>query len=187
MDRAALLLIDVQREYFDLASPLHIPDGPRVLDRLVEILAAARTAGLPVIHVRHEEESGVGVFEPGSPNIEIMADVAPLAGEPIVLKHLPGSFDGTDLEDILSEVGAQALIIGGFMTHMCIDTTTREALIRAISVTVLADGSATRDLESPLSGDLVPHEQVHESTLAALADGFATVREVGDVIASFPV
>ena len=156
-----------------------------MLDRLVEVLGAARGAGLPVIHIRHEEAGGIGVFEPGSPNVEIMADVAPLPGEPVVLKHLPGSFDGTDLEDILAEVGAQALIIGGFMTHMCIDTTTREALIRAISVTVLSDGSATRDLESPLSGDMIPHDQVHEATLAALADGFATVREVDDVIASF--
>ena len=98
MERQALLLIDVQREYFDLASPLHIPDGPAVLDRLVVALAAARSAGLPVIHVRHEESGGIGVFEPGSPNVEIMADVAPLPGEPVVLKHLPGAFDATDLE-----------------------------------------------------------------------------------------
>jgi nicotinamidase-related amidase len=183
MERQALLLIDVQREYFDLASPLHIPDGPAVLDRLVVALAAARSAGLPVIHVRHEESGGIGVFEPGSPNVEIMADVAPLPGEPVVLKHLPGAFDATDLEDLLAEVGAQGLIIGGFMTHMCVDTTTREALIRAISVTVLADGTATRDLESPLSGDMIPHDQVHEATLAALADGFAKVLEVEDVFA----
>ena len=182
MKQPVLVLIDVQREYFDLASPLHIPNGPPVLDRLAHLLTVARASGVPVVHVRHEEPSGSGVFEPGSPNVEIMRDVAPLPGEPIVLKHLPGAFDGTDFEDVLDEVGAQTLIIGGFMTHMCCDTTAREAHARALDVVFLSDGTATCDLESP-SGRTLSHQEVHDAVLAIQSDGFSTVREVGDVVA----
>ena len=180
MESPVLLLIDVQREYFDLNGPLHIPDGPAVLDRLADLLGTARASGVPVVHVRHEEPSGTGVFEPGSHNAEIMDAVAPLAGEPVILKHFPGAYDGTDLEDVLDEVGAQTLIIGGFMTHMCCDTTARQAAARGLDVIMLADGTGTRDLVSP-NGDLLPYQQVQETTLAVQKDGFSTIRYVADL------
>lgn len=176
----ALVLIDVQREYFDPASPLVIPDGPAVLDRLAGLLGTARAAGVAIIHVRHEEAPGTGVFEPGSDNAAIVDQVAPAAGEPTILKHLPSAFDGTNLDTILEDIGTRTLVIGGFMTHMCCDSTARSAQARGFDVVFLADGTATRDLVAP-SGRTIPHDQVHEATLAAQADGFSDVRPVADI------
>jgi nicotinamidase-related amidase len=184
MEAPVLLLIDVQREYFDEGSSLRIPDGPTVLDQLGVLLDAARASGVPVVHVRHEEAPGNGVFEPGSENIAIMDRVAPAGDEPVVLKHLPGAFDETELAGILANLGARTVVIGGFMTHMCCDTTAREAAARGYAVAFLADGTATRDLEAP-GGRIISHRDVHETTLAAQADGFSAVQSIQDVVRSF--
>lgn len=180
MERAALLMIDVQREYFDRESPLWIPDGPAVLARLQALLGDARRTGSGIVHVQHHESPGSGVFEPGTPAVETMEEVAPSEGEPIVVKHLPGAFDGTTLDDILGALGARTVLIGGFMTHMCCDTTAREAHARGFEVVFLTDGTATRDLVGP-GGRTIPHEAVHETTLAAQADGFSRLADIAAV------
>jgi nicotinamidase-related amidase len=180
MDSPVLLLIDVQREYFTPESPLRIPDGPAVLDRLSGLLEEARAQGVGVVHVQHHEDATSQVFATGTPAVETMPDVAPSEGEPLIVKHLPGAFDGTDLDEVLAALGAKTLVIGGFMTHMCCDTTAREAQARGLDVIFLTDGTATRDLIGP-TGQAIPHEVVHETTLAAQADGFSTLREVASV------
>ncbi|MFN8186663.1 MAG: cysteine hydrolase family protein [Gaiellales bacterium] len=180
MDTPTLLLIDVQREYFSPESPLRIPDGNAVLDRLSGLLSAARDAGVPVIHVQHHEDAASEVFATGTAAVETMEAVAPADGEPVVVKHLPGSFDGTTLDEELGKLGTRTLIIGGFMTHMCCDTTAREAAARGLDVVFLTDGTATRDLDGP-SGGVLPHAVVHEATLAAQADGFSKLADVASV------
>ena len=180
MDAPALLFIDVQREYFTHASPLWIPDGPRVLEQLEGLLGEARELGVGVVHVRHEEDASAEVFAAGTPAVETMDEVAPLPGEPVVVKHLPGAFDGTSLDGVLAELGARTVVVAGFMTHMCCDTTAREAQARGFEVVFLTDGTATRDLAG-LGGKTIPHEVVHETTLAAQADGFSRLADVASV------
>ena len=177
MEKPALLMIDVQREYFTRESPLWIPDGPLVLERLQGLLEHARKAGTAVVHVQHHEEAGSEVFATGTPLVETMDEVAPAAGEPLIVKHLPGSFDDTDLDATLEAMGARTLVVAGFMTHMCCDTTAREAQARGYDVVFLTDGTATRDLVGP-SGRTIPHAVVHETTLAAQADGFSRLLDV---------
>ena len=120
------------------------------------------------------------MFETGTPAVETMPQVAPAAGEPLVVKHLPGSFDGTGLDEVLAGLGAATVVIAGFMTHMCCDTTAREAHARGFDVVFLTDGTATRDLEGP-GGRTIPHAVVHETTLAVQADGFSTLADVASV------
>jgi nicotinamidase-related amidase len=180
VERPALIMIDVQREYFTPDGPLWIPDGAAVLERLSGLLARAREAGVGVVHVQHHEDASSEVFAAGSPAVETMAEVAPARGEPLVVKHLPGSFDGTNLDDVLAGLGAKTVVIAGFMTHMCCDTTAREAQARGFDVVFLTDGTATRDLPGP-TGRTIPHEVVHETTLAAQADGFSTLSDVASV------
>ena len=180
MDAAALLLIDVQREYFTRDGPLWIPDGPAVLDRLAGLLGEARAAGTAVLHVQHHEAAGSAVFAAGTPAVETMEEVAPEAGEPLVVKHLPGAFGGTELDTLLRERETKTVVIGGFMTHMCCDTTAREAHARGLEVVFLTDGTATRNLDGP-GGRTLPHDVVHEATLAAQADGFSRLADVASV------
>jgi nicotinamidase-related amidase len=180
MEHPALLMIDVQREYFSAASPLRIPDGPAVLDRLTGLLATARERGSGIVHVQHVEDASSDVFAAGSVNVETMDEVAPADGEPVVVKHLPGAFDGTDLDAILAKLGTRTVVIAGFMTHMCCDTTAREAQARGFDVVFLGDGTATRDLVDR-HGHTIPHDRVHETILAAQADGFSTLMDVDAV------
>jgi len=177
--RAGLILIDVQREYFAEGGPLRIPDGPVVLARLRQLVESAREAHLPIFHIRHEEAPGAPVFAADGPLVETMPDVAPQGLEPIVTKHSPGSFTGTELSDVLNQFGVRRLVIGGFMTHMCCDTTARQAVERGLDVIFLTDGTATRDLA--LRDRKVSANDIQAATLAAQADGFSTLADVASV------
>lgn len=179
LDRAGILLIGVQREYFAEGGPLRIPDGPVVLAKLRQLVDAAREAHVPIIHVRHEEAPGAPVFAPDGPLVETMPDVEPRGLEPVVVKHAPGSFTGTELADVLEQFGVRRLVIAGFMTHMCCDTTARQASERGLDVIFLTDGTATRDLT--VGQRVVPFPDVQAATLAAQADGFSTLADVATV------
>jgi nicotinamidase-related amidase len=180
VEKPALLMIDVQREYFDRNGPLWIPDGLPVLERLAELLDGARSAGAGVVHVQHHESTGTGVFEPGTSAVETMDEVAATGDETIIVKHLPGAFDATPLDAVLEALDTRTVVIAGFMTHMCCDTTAREAHARGLDVVFLTDGTATRDLPGP-GGRTVAHAVVHEATLAAQADGFSRLADVATV------
>ena len=177
--RAGILMIDVQREYFADGGPLRIPDGPVVLARLRQLVESARQAHVPIIHVRHEEAPGAPVFAADGPLVETMPDVAPMGLEPVVVKHSPGSFTDTELADALEQFGVRRVVIAGFMTHMCCDTTARQASERGLDVIFLTDGTASRDLT--VGGRVVPYPDVQAVTLAAQADGFSTLADVATV------
>jgi nicotinamidase-related amidase len=179
LDRAGILMIDVQREYFAEDGPLRIPDGPVVLAKLRQLVEAAREAHVPVLHMRHEEAPGAPVFAPDGPLVQTMPDVEPRGLEPVIVKHAPGSFTRTELADALEQFGVRRLVVAGFMTHMCCDTTARQASERGFDVIFLTDGTATRDLT--VAGGVVSYRDVQAATLAAQADGFSTLADVAGV------
>jgi nicotinamidase-related amidase len=182
LNRAALLLIDVQREYFAENGPLRIPDGQMVLSRLRHLLEEYREANMPIVHIRHVEEAGAPVFAADGPLIETMPDVAPRDIEPVVTKHTPGAFTDTELSAVLTQQAARTLVIAGFMTHMCCDTTARQARARGLNVIFLTDGTATRNLT--LGDRTIDRADVQAATLAAQADGFSQLADVAAVRAA---
>lgn len=98
----------------------------------------------------------------------------------MITKHLPGAFTGTTLEESLRARGIERLIVSGFMTQMCVDTTTREAAHRGFKVTVLADATPAMAVKGP-DGEAIPHDQVHRTHLGSLAGFLAEVKRVSDV------
>ena len=167
LSEAAVVIIDAQNVDAALA-------------RITDLLAAARTAGAPVIHVAQRGRPG-GLFDPESESFKFATQAAPRAGEPVVHKPLPNAFAKTDLQEKLQATGKKALVVAGFMTHMCVSATARSALDHGYAVTVAADAVATRALPDPLGGPDLPAEQVHRAALAELADRFATVARVSDI------
>lgn len=166
-----LLIIDAQREYTDGLLPL--PGVGAAVDALAGLLEKARVAGAPVVHVRHK---GPGkAFNPSSTGFEIVAPLAPRAGETIVDKGLPNAFAGTDLAGILAATGRRNLIVGGFMTHMCVSATVRAATDNGYMSTIAADTVTTRDLPDALGGETVSAAAINRITLAALSDRFAWI------------
>ena len=169
---AVLVLVDHQREYVDGKLPL--TGMPEAVASCAELLTLARRHGSPVIHVVHHGKAG-GAFDPAGPHAAIIEGLTPVDGEQSVVKHLPNSFAGTDLADLLAATGRKELIVAGFQTHMCISATVRSALDHGYRVTLVAAACATRDLPDPLGCAPLSAAELHRVTLAALNDRFATV------------
>jgi nicotinamidase-related amidase len=137
------------------------------------LLTRARAAGAPVIHIRHDAG-------PGSPydvraRIGAIADiVAPAAGETVITKTYPSSFEQTNLDAELKKHGVTDLVLAGFMTHVCVNSTARAAFNHGYRPTVVGNATATRALPNPLGGT-VPAAVVHSGALTELADMFAIV------------
>ncbi|MDP2372747.1 cysteine hydrolase family protein [Reyranella sp.] len=166
-----LLIIDAQREYTDGLLPL--PGVDEAIGALATLLEKARKAGTPVVHVRHQSKGKA--FNPSSPGYEIVAPLTPRAGETIIDKGLPNAFAGTDLAKHLAASGRKNLIVGGFMTHMCVSATVRAATDLGFMSTIAADTVATRDLPDATGGATIGADAINRITLAALSDRFAWV------------
>lgn len=179
--KTALVVIDAQQEYFAPSGKVVLPAGPSAVKQIARVLAWARTQRLPIFHVVHESRRpGAAIFVPGSPALEIHPEARPSAGEPVITKHWPGSFTGTSLEEALRNAAVDRLIVTGFMTQMCVDTTTREAAHRGFKVTVLADATAAMDVKAP-DGQVIPHDQVHRTHLGSLSGFLAEIKRTDEI------
>jgi nicotinamidase-related amidase len=177
---SALLVIDVQNEYVTGGLPIAHPPVVGSLERIGTAIDAANAAGLPVVLVRHTEPDPTGgLFVAGTPGWELHESVASRPHVAVVDKTLPGSFTGTGLEALLAERDVDHLVVVGYMTHMCVDTTTRQAMHLGLDVTVLSDATGTIDV-----ADDLPASLVHRVELGVLGDGFATVTTTSDWVAS---
>lgn len=168
---SALLMIDLQNTYREGLMRL---DGvePAVAEA-ARLLVRAREAGALVIHVRHDSGPG-SPYDVSAPIGRISDEVAPLPGEAVITKNYPSAFVGTDLQSRLEAAGVADVIVAGFMTHMCVNSTARSAFSLGFRPTVVASTTATRDLPAP-DGSVVGAAQVQAASLAALADLFAVV------------
>ncbi|HEV8306334.1 MAG TPA: cysteine hydrolase family protein [Methylomirabilota bacterium] len=181
MDKTALLIIDAQQEYFAPVGKIVLPDGPQAITRIARALEWARARQIPVFHIVHESRRpNATTFVPGSPALAIHPAVTPAAGEPVIQKHLPGSFTNTPLEDELRKHGVERVIVSGFMTQMCCDTTAREAAHRGFKVTLLSDATAAMDVRGP-DGAVIPHDVVHRTHLGSLNGFLAEVKRTDEV------
>src|SRR5262249_61893176 len=172
LSNAAVVVIDAQQEYVD--GVLKLPDITPALEEIGKLLARARAASTPIIHIVHHGNPG-GPFAPDSPGAEIASPATAARGEPVVAKRLPNAFGSTDLADRLHALKKPEIVLVGFMTHMCVEATARAAVDNGLRATVVASATATRDLPDPLTGGVVPAAEVQRNALAALADRFATV------------
>lgn len=169
---SVLVVIDAQVEYSS-AGRLELPGLESSLTNIGRLLAAARIAGGPVIHVAHQGKPG-GLFDPDDGG-RLLPGVEPVGDEPVVAKSLPNAFADTDLFDHVDRLGRPPLILAGYMTHMCVSSTARAALDLGLSTTVVADAAATRALPATDGGPDLSAEEIHRAALAALADRFSIV------------
>ena len=131
MAKRALIVIDVQHEYLDGALPISDPPLETSLANIGRAMDAATAQGVPVIIVRHTDaEPDAAIFREGSHAWELLPEVAQRPRDHLVEKTLPGSFTGTALGEILAENAVDTVSITGYMTHMCVDTTSRQAAHR---------------------------------------------------------
>jgi len=181
LDRAALLLIDMQRDFlepggFGAALGNDVTRLQAAVGPCRAVLAAARAAGLLVIHTREghrpdlsdaprlKVERGdpalrIGAPGPmgrilvrGEPGHDIVAELYPEPGEPVIDKPGKGAFFATDLDLMLRNRGIETLLVGGVTTEVCVNTTVREANDRGYRCVVLADCCASYFAEFHAAG-----------------------------------
>lgn len=175
---STLILIDCQNTYTH--GVMELEGVQAALDEVEILLDRARSAGIPIIHVQHDDGPG-SLYDIEGASGAIVSRVAPHNGEPVVVKNYPNSFVQTDLDDVLKTANASNLVLAGFMTHMCVNSTARGAFNLGYSPTVVAAATATRALPG-LNDAVVPAEAVQSASLAAVADLFAVVvRGAGDI------
>ncbi|MBU2695469.1 cysteine hydrolase family protein [Pimelobacter sp. 30-1] len=167
---SAVVLIDYQNTY--TTGVMELTGWDPALDHAADLLARARAAGAPVIHVQHDSGPG-SPYDITAPIGRIHDRVAPVAGEEVVTKTAPNSFVDTPLADLIAATGRRQVVLAGFMTHMCVTFTAEGTALRGYDLTVVADACATRALPSA-AGD-VPAEQLHAAALATIGDAYGAV------------
>ena len=178
---SALVLIDYQNEY--LAGPLQLPEAAKAIAAAERVLMAARVKGTRILHVLQKGSAG-GLFDRSAWGGQPIEQLAPAAGETIIEKPRPSSFFETNLAEQLGGAGISVIFMG-FMTHMCVSTTVRDALDYGYAATVVADACATRDLPTR-HGLTVPADVLHEAELAALGDRFAGIFTAAEILGEAP-
>jgi biuret amidohydrolase len=170
--RAALIIIDMQRDFlepggFGAALGNDVLRLKAAVEPCRAVLAAARKASLLVIHTReghrpdltdaprHKVERGdpalrIGAPGPmgrilvrGEPGHDIIPELYPAAGEPVIDKPGKGAFYQTDLELMLKNRGIDTLFVCGVTTEVCVNSTVREANDRGFRCIVIADCCAS--------------------------------------------
>jgi len=183
MSKQALIVIDIQNEYFENgALPLVNPEMASLNTR--RVLDHFRANNLPIAHVQHlsANPEALPIFVEGTPGVEIHENVKPLAEEKVFQKFYPNSFRETGLGEYLKENEVTEVIITGMMTHMCVDATTRAAFDFGYKCTVLGDTCASRDLE--INGKTVKADDVHHAFLAALAFFYAEIKNTEEFLSA---
>lgn len=167
---ATLVLIDYQNTY--TRGVMELTGWEAALEAAAALLTRARRAGAKVIHVINDGGEG-SPYDVRAEIGRIHPRVAPVEGEPVVVKTVPNAFALTDLGDHVDAAGHEDVIVAGFMTHMCVTFTAEGAFLRGNRPTVVADACATRPLRTSVAE--VSAEQLHHAALATIADLYGVV------------
>ncbi|SFU06971.1 cysteine hydrolase family protein [Sedimentitalea nanhaiensis] len=179
MTKSALLIVDIQNDYFP-GGLMPLPEMEAAAAKAAKLLKGARDRAEPIFHIRHIAAStDAPFFRPGTEGSCINAAVLPEAAEPVLEKSRPNSFVDTGLETMLREARITHLTICGAMSQMCIDATARAAVDLGFHVTVVSDACAAASVT--FAGITVPHDHVHASIMAPLAASYAQVVDLDHI------
>lgn len=176
-DKAALLVIDMQRHFCDPDSSFFVPHSDKLAEKLKSLVDCFYQRHRPIIFTRHIDSNHKDNLmlrwwseriRKEDPMSEIVDVLEPDRGTPIIKNQYDG-FLNTDLEKTLREKGVSQVVICGVLTNLCCETTARSAFMRGFEVYFVKDGTATF------------HQTMHEASLLNLSYGFAVLTTIKDV------
>ncbi|MDD4651436.1 MAG: cysteine hydrolase family protein [Methanothrix sp.] len=168
----ALLVIDVQNEYFTGRLPVTFPQGS--LNYILMAMDHAARAGVAVAVIQHSSAAADSpTFRKGSDGWGLHPEIEIRKRDILIEKSLPGSFTGTGLEGWLRDAGVQRVIICGYMAQMCCDTTARQAFHLGFAVGILSDATGTLDVQN--SAGAISAPDLHRAVMVTQAMRFARV------------
>lgn len=166
---SALIIIDAQGEYAE--GILKVANIASTREAILGLINTYRSAGAGsnIIHITHQVPDGAPIFTPGTSLAAELEELTPQGGEKAISKQHPGSFTGTDLESTLKSRNLKKVVLTGYMAHVCVSTTARQAAELGYEVILPRDAIGDRDIPGAAATDVV------NMSLAELADAFATV------------
>lgn len=188
-DRAALLVIDMQKDFVDEGAIMEVAMARHRIPTMRNVIEKCRGAGVPVIYTRHVLSDRFDVspletaYQPklkatgmreGSEGIEIVPELAPLSNETVIGKHRYDAFHDTPLETILRTIRGvgqvDTVIVIGTVTNICCESTARSAFMRDFKVVFVSDANGGLD------------EASHNATLTIIGRVFGRVMTAGELI-----
>lgn len=142
---------------------------------IATLLKKYRAASAPLVHVVHDTPAGAPVFTPSTPLAAIFEELTPLPHETVIHKGQAGSFTDTNLDEVLKKTGRKKVVLTGYMAHVCVSTTARQAEEKGYDVIIAEGAVGDRDVPGASASELV------RVTLKELGDAFGTVVKASDI------
>lgn len=170
----ALLVVDVQRFFFDKSSPVHLPCSKVIYPQIEKIVKTCREKKIPVIFTRHADEGNGPMKDWWNHVMDESNSLSELFTDPeddlVIVKSSYDSFYKTDLECLLRRLEVDQLFICGVITHLCVDSTARSAFIRGFNPVVIMDAVGSKN------------DLLHLSALVTMAHGLTTLITTEELI-----
>ncbi|MGF6780646.1 cysteine hydrolase family protein [Paraburkholderia sp. GAS334] len=181
MATVAVLVIDVQREFF--CGPSASYRGDQVIAGINQLTSAARAARAPVFFVQHDGVPEEEQVVPGTEDWELHPALVRTDDDQLVRKSVGDSFHETSLADRLERLGVDRLLLCGYATEFCVDTTARRAVTLGYRTTVVSDLHTTQRRPHLAPEQIVAHHNwVWEN--ASMSGNCVAVRPLSDVLAT---
>ncbi len=178
--KRALVVIDVQNEYFSGNLPIEYPPVGESLPNIGRAMDAAHAAGVPVVVVQHTSPAGAPAFDRGTPGWELHPEVARRPRDHDIEKHRDSVFTGTDLAEWIERNGIDTLTVSGYMTHNCDASTVFGAVHAGLQVEFLSDASGS--LPYANEAGAASAEEIHRVFSVVFQSNFAAVVRTADWI-----
>ncbi|MFW5418474.1 isochorismatase family protein [Nocardiopsis sp. CNT-189] len=171
----ALVLIDVQQEYFGGPLEVRYPPHTESLPRIAQAIDAAGAAGIPVAAIQHSSGEGAPVFDPSRPGFELHPEVARRSTDrwKRVVKRYGSVYAGTDVAAWLRGQGVDTVTLVGYMTNNCVLASAVEGEGLGFATEVLSDATGAVDLAN--EAGFAGAEAVHTTLMTLLASNLAAV------------
>lgn len=171
--KRALIVIDVQNEYFTGGLPIEYPSPQETLQNIGMAMDTARAAGIPVIVVQQTAPAGAPLFAIDTDGWQLHPVVASRPHDHYLRKLLPSAYAQTDLAQWLKAHNIDTLTIVGYMTHNCDASTINHALHNGTSVEFLHDASGTVSYQN--QAGFASAQEIHRVFSVVLQSRFAAV------------
>lgn len=173
--RRALILIDVQQQYFNGPLEIQYPPHQESLPMIARAVDAAAAAGIPVAAVQHSAGEGAPVFAPGTPEFELHPDIERrrTGAWKSVVKQYGSVYADTDLAGWLRRNDVDTVTLVGYMTNNCVLASAVEAEFLGFKTEVLADATGAINLAN--DAGFADAKTVHTTLLTLLNSNWAAV------------
>ena len=183
-NETALLLIDLQKGVDELqywGGENGERNNPEAEEKIAEILKAWRKKNLPVFYTMHNSREANSPLKLSLTSGEIKPGLEPIEGEIIIVKDVNSAFIGTNLEIMLRRKNINRLLIVGFFTNMCIETSVRMAGNLGFD-TYLIDEACACTNRRGFDGANYDSNLIHNTTIASLHGEFCTNLKLDDAL-----